>query len=189
MPLDIGIGLIIGLLVNDFFDVNNYLAMAALGVILTLLPDLDFIVMKFKPAKYRQMERHRELFHLPLLYLSIGTLIFSVFGLPFVSLFILASVVHFIHDSVGIGWGVMWLYPFRSDSYSFIYQIDTWKHVDIGRKFVYIWPRRDITKLSERYGDKDWIRHTYGDFHPYAIIEFTVFFTGIIALLLYGYSR
>ena len=96
-------------------------------------------------------------------------------------LFALASLGHFIHDSIGIGWGVQWLYPFIKDHYSFFYIYKPrWRAERLPRRWLYIWKHDEIDALDARYGDPDWIRNIYFRGHPYAVTEFAVFLAAVL---------
>jgi hypothetical protein len=100
-------------------------------------------------------------------------------------LFAVGILGHFIHDSIGIGWGVQWLAPLKSDHYTFFYRVHTADKLAPPKKRLYIWPNKDIDHLNKQYGDEDWFKNTYIKWHPFAIFEFVVFIAALLALYLY----
>lgn len=176
MFLDIGLGLFAAMTVSAWYDAP--LTLAAAGIALALLPDADFL---FSVMRRRNTLHHRDGLHYPLLYIPIGAALLSFFGPPWAMLFALASLGHFIHDSIGIGWGVQWLFPFVTDHYSFFYIYKPrWRTERLPRRWRYIWKHDEIDALDARYGDPDWIRNICFKRHPYATAEFIIF---LIALL------
>lgn len=177
MFADIGIGIVIAVLAAKIFglEVTKWLVLGA--VVLALLPDADFIVSLFKqtnlPGKWDYL--HRDLFHVPLLYIPIGAIIAWQFGKEWVFIFIMASLWHFVHDTILLGWGVKWLYPFSNKNF-IVYQGDMHKW------FLWISPS-ELAELVKEYGKDNWIRHYYLSGHPLGVIEFLLFI-GAIALLL-----
>ena len=180
MFLDIGLGIFAALGVSARWGVPLTFWFAVAGAVFALLPDLDFIAVVLRR---RNALHHREGLHYPLLFVPIGTLVCWYFGGEWATLFALASLGHFVHDSIGIGWGVQWLYPFIKDHYSFFYIYKPrWRAERLPRRWFYIWKHDEIDALDARYGDPDWIRNIYFKWHPYAVAEFAVF---IIAVFLF----
>ena len=182
MFLDIGIGILTSVWVSNIFGIHFGWPIVILGILFALFVDVDFLFHASKNGGRRAHE-HRYLMHYPLLYISIGMLLLYAFlGLPTAVLFGLCSLFHFIHDSIGIGWGVQWLYPFSSDHYAFLYIYKPKDKEGMPTKLFYHWRHQDIAALDERYGDSDWIKNIYYHWHPYAIVEFGVFVLSLAAL-------
>jgi hypothetical protein len=176
MLLDIGIGIISSIFLSHAFGISLSTPFLGFGVLFSLLPDVDFLFLK--------THQHRDILHYPLLIIPIGTLITSLFSYQLAMLFALVTFLHFLHDSIGVGWGIRWLYPFSQNYYAFFYQYDLAKH-NMPHKLIYDWSPADVERLSSRYGDKNWIKNIYLKFHPYALVEFFVFALALITLLLY----
>ena len=96
----------------------------------------------------------------------------------FLVLFTLCSIAHFIHDSIGLGWGIQWLYPFKKNYYQFFYTVNK----NANKSLVYSYKPEELDSLAEKYGDKDWFKNIYLKFHPYSIIEFLVFLISLVVL-------
>lgn len=180
MLLDIGLGIIWGLLFESLSTAHSLGVFVWFGIAAALSPDLDFIYHLLSGGNLHDDQRHREVLHKPY-FLLLGWIIVAVVADTTLAwLFVVGALGHFIHDSIGIGWGVQWLSPFKSDHYTFLYLAHT--SVDKPappKKLLYVWPNRDIDKLNQRYGDEDWFKNTYLRWHPFAIFELVIF---VIAL-------
>lgn len=184
MFLDIGLGIFAAMAVSAWYDVPLTLLLAAAGIVLALLPDADFL---FSVMRRRSAVHHRDGLHYPLLYILIGGQAAAFFGQEWLSLFVLCSLAHFIHDSIGIGWGVQWLFPLVKDHYAVFYIYKPRGRSEyLPRQWLYRWKHEDIDALDARYGDPQWIRNVYVKWHPYAIIEAAVCVLAIAALISYG---
>ena len=114
MLADIGIGIFSAIIASKFFQVKITLLVVLIGIAFALLPDMDFLVewIKRKKMPGKFSHEHRNLFHFPLLYVPVGLFVTFWFGWIYLFLFVFNSLLHFLHDSFGIGWGIKWLYPF-----------------------------------------------------------------------------
>lgn len=185
MPLDIGLGILSAIYISHTF--GTPLAITVwFGILFSLLMDIDAILYVLKRGNAGLIHNHRNILHYPLLYIPIGALLLIPFGIPWLLLFVINSLFHFIHDSIGIGWGVKWLYPFSKNSYSFLYVYKpVAKKVFLPQQILYVFKPEQIQSLAETHGDKNWIKHIYFSFHPYGMIEYIVFILSIISLLMY----
>ncbi len=91
------------------------------GPLLALFPDLDAIAQYV--SKKNMTAEHRSHLHTPLVAIG-GWLVFfaflSLFWAParwWALLSTLCLVGHFLHDSIGSGGGVRWLWPFSNEYY------------------------------------------------------------------------
>lgn len=187
MFLDIGLGILIAFFLDRLWAVPITGIWIACGIFFALLPDADYLIHLIRGNNSRNAHRHRDLLHYPLLFIPIGVFVLYPFGVAWSALFGLCALAHFTHDSIGIGWGVQWLWPLGDKHYSFLY-IYKPKHrpEKLPRKLLYIWEHAQINDLNARYGDDEWIRNIYLRWHPYAIVEFVVFLVAIMVLLIYG---
>ncbi|MGC9599479.1 MAG: metal-dependent hydrolase [Minisyncoccia bacterium] len=183
MPLDIGVGIFASVFLGRFFGIAFTPIFLAGGILFSLLPDFDFLFTLKKGTTARAHE-HRDLFHYPLLFIPIGTIIISFFDYRWAALFAITTFLHFLHDSIGLGWGVRWFYPLSQNYYAFFYQYDISRN-KLPAKTLYVWSGEDVRRLSVHYGDKDWIKNIYLRFHPYAIAEFLVFLFSLVILYEY----
>jgi hypothetical protein len=183
MLLDIGIGIFASIFVANAFSLPLSGVLVFLGIAFALLPDLDFIysVAKHWPKDERSVIKHRSLIHYPLIYIPAGSVIALFFGMPWAVLFFLASLGHFIHDSIGLGWGVAWLWPLRRESYTFFWRYTAPEKI-LPRKIVYRWEQERIDDLITEYTDHDWLRNLYLKFHPFFVTEIAVFLLALFVL-------
>lgn len=175
MLFDIALGIVLTGSVATMFGVTPSDLHYLLGIIFALAPDLDFLVLYFRKheiAMYRgHTIDHRDLLHKPLLFIPVGSiLIFLVFGSVWlVTLFIVASLLHFIHDSIGIGWGVRWLSPFDMRNFKFFSDND-------GRpscKLVTTWTPSQRAVVVSQKGDPNWVWDYF--LSPFAEMRMTYF--------------
>ena len=183
MFLDIGVGILMAFGVGTYYAVPVDRMLIIAGVIFALLPDTDYLIHLMRGNSSRNAHRHRDLLHYPLLLIPAGILVLYPFGAAWSALFGFCALAHFIHDSIGIGWGVQWLWPLGDQHYSFFYLYKP-KHrpEKLPRKLLYVWNHAEIDDLNARYGDEEWIRNIYLRWHPYAIVEFVVFLVAIMVL-------
>ena len=187
MFLDAGSGIFAAMLTSWVFGTPLSWMLIAVGVIFAFLPDIDYLVHLGRGGTSRNAYRHRDLFHYPLLFIPTGVIVFSFVGKEWALLFGVASFLHFLHDSIGIGWGVQWLYPFSKDHYTFFYRYQPRHKERLPRQFalVLIWKHEEIDMLADKYGDENWIRNIYLRWHPYAIAELLFFLVALAALYLF----
>ncbi len=183
MLLDIGLGILIPIMLSKIFGSELTDSFLAFGILFSLLPDIDFIIHKLFLPKTSSLKdyRHREILHFPILYIITGAIIVFIVKKDLVLLFIICSLFHFIHDSIGIGWGVQWFAPFNRNYYQFLYTAN--KNLDWS--LVYKYKPEELDGMVEKYGDKDWFRKIYLKFHPYSLFELFIFIISIIILFLY----
>ena len=183
MTLDIGIGIFAAIIISKLFSIELSPLLVGLAVAFALLPDIDFIYTLARNGNdnHRAIARHRDIVHYPLLYLPLGALVALPFGAEWSLLFLLASVGHFIHDSIGIGWGIPWLWPFTNKNYGFLYRYSP-PGKPMPKQLIYRWERGELDRLIDEYGDPDWLRNIYFRFHPFFVAELLFFLAALVAL-------
>lgn len=182
---DIGAGIIVAFLVATGFNIPYEPVFLASGVFFAIVMDVDFIAFMFNTDTGRFAHKHRDILHYPLIYIPLGSaLVYFILGPIYTILFIAASLIHFIHDSIGIGWGVQWLFPFTSKHYMFLYMYTPPGKEKMKYKLVHSWKHEEIDALAEAYGDDDWIKNVYFRLSPYALLEFAIFALGIATLFI-----
>jgi membrane-bound metal-dependent hydrolase YbcI (DUF457 family) len=184
MPFDIGIGLILGIVASSDLGISS-IEGALLGVFVLLLPDLDFLLYRLRRHSPVEDYKHRDILHKPIPYLIVIGLFCAIVVPSALPLVLVASLAHFIHDSVGIGWGVPWLWPFSKDHFGFAYHIaDPTRPNGSQFRGYFRWRERQLGRQARIEGDPDWIRHIYLRPHPYAVVEYAVLALGIAITLL-----
>jgi membrane-bound metal-dependent hydrolase YbcI (DUF457 family) len=185
MFLDIGIGILVAIFISATFQVKLTILLLFISIIFSLGPDLDFIFHYFKRGDTKYDYKHRDLIHYPLLYLPIGTfLIFLLFGKIWALTFLFTSFSHFIHDSIGIGWGIKWLYPFSRKNIAFFYLYSKKLKKGLKKTFL-IFDDKKLPAIVAEHGDANWVQNVYYNWHRIAIVEFAVFVISLIILILY----
>ena len=183
MLLDIGIGIFASILVGKVFSLPLTPFLVGLGIAFALLPDIDGVYAFLRNGNDRRaISKHRELIHYPLIYLPVGAIAALPFGPGWSVLFLLASVGHFVHDSIGIGWGIPWLWPFTNNNYSFLYKYIPRYHQQHPRKLLYVWERERMDELIDTYGDPNWFRNIYLRMHPFFLAEILFFVAALLIL-------
>lgn len=178
MPLDIGVGLLLGVASRQFIELP-YIACLLLGIAAALLPDLDYVWRMIKPNG-KLDSTHRDILHYPLLLSPSAALIGYIISPGVALLFLVGTLLHFIHDSIGVGFGVKWLYPFNKNSYMFFFQASTPRNKNMPKRVIYSWDDDQRAEMIETYGYDKWIRHLYFRLHPYGLFEYGVLLTGIL---------
>ncbi|MBI2454367.1 MAG: metal-dependent hydrolase [Parcubacteria group bacterium] len=184
MFLDFGLGILSAVLFSRIFSWPLQADFVMAGVVFSVLMDLDFFIYVLKNGSAHKIHRHRDIFHYPLIYIPLGTSFIWLYDFHWAILFATCSLWHFIHDSVGIGWGVRWLYPFGKDYYTFLYRYQPPDRPSFPLKLFHKWKHNEIDELAEQYGDPNWFRNIYLKLHPYAVFEFLVFIAALIVLFL-----
>ena len=185
MLLDIGVGILLGVLFDGWTEGLSISTLVLFGAFSALSPDIDFIFHLSKGGRFQNAERHRELLHNPLIFIPLGAGITYLFEPQLAGLFAAGALSHMIHDSIGIGWGVRWLWPFTNNNYALGYRVRTGNHAKLPRQAFFVWPNEEIDELSKNFGDPDWFKNTYLKWHPFAIFELAVFVLALVVLYLY----
>src|SRR3989344_2773151 len=187
MPLDIGIGILGAIGISRSFGLPLTAELVVGGIIFALLADADLLWHLIRGGTMKNGHRHRDLLHYPILFIPVGCVaVYFVGGLPWAALFFTTSLAHFLHDSIGIGWGVAWLWPFNTHRYSFLYVFQPRHRKPMPRQLVYVWPDHKIDELEREFGDPDFMTHVYWQLHPYAIVEFLLLLLSIGLLVFYA---
>lgn len=173
MFLDVGVGILVSIFVSAVLGVEFLLLLVVTSVFFALFPDFDFLYFYPKKEDTKYDHKHRDYIHYPLIYLSVGTsLILLLFGRSWGLVFLLSSFLHFVHDSIGIGWGVKWLFPFLKNNYAFFYLYS--KKIKKGlRKRVFVFTPEELPSVVREHGDTNWVKNIYFKWHPIAIFEFS----------------
>jgi len=182
--MDIGLGLILGVLLRHLTTMN-YGVCLAIGVVATLLPDLDYI-WKALVTKRLPHSEHRDGLHYPLLFIPTVGLLGSIISPAMGLIFAFGGVLHFLHDSVGIGFGVKWLYPFRNRSYLFLFQIKTPTNGGMPKRRFYSWSDAERDDMIRKYAYRHWIQYVYLRPNPFGLFEYSVLLIGVAVAVFFG---
>lgn len=183
MLLDIGFGILGAMAYAAAQAAALDLRLILISIAFALLPDLDFIFQGLRRGGFSEVDAtHRDLIHNPIIYVLAGSALVALWDIGFVPLFTILSLLHFLHDSVGIGWGVRWFYPFSKRYYKFFSEYDgSWSW-----NFLTSWTADHFAELEEgrkkRWNGKKWFEIIYFRPHPINIIELAVFLAAVVAL-------
>ncbi len=189
MFLDIAFGIVVAVL----WDATGLLTLTKTSlitaIVFSLLPDLDGIIsvvgrmMRRQKFTDKYSHEHRELLHHPLPYVVFGGVAVAILSLsPTITLmFIVLSLLHFAHDSAGIGWGLRWNSPWSQIAYK-------WFSDQEGRFAWAIakWTPAQQRAVAEKRGDPNWIKNIYLKPSPIALIEGGGFILSLCVLWLYS---
>lgn len=187
MPLDIGIGLLAGVIAHYVFGFPLVHA-EILGVGFMLLPDLDGVIQAVRKGSLTKMDTsHRDGLHVPLIYVPVGTaLCWLVVDWRVAVMFAVLSLAHFLHDSIGTGWGIAWLRPIKNNYYKFFSE-DKGDASFTGRKWLVSWTPAQQRAVSAKYGNPNWLRDMYlkpqAPYFRIVLFEFALLLLGIAVLV------
>lgn len=186
MFLDLKLGLAWAFLVAIYFGKVITPEWLIMGVVFALLPDIDFWLEYIKRGTVggKVIDLHRILFHAPLTYIPIALFIGTYFGSAWMYLFILGFLGHFIHDSMGMGYGVRWLWPLDTNWYKLFSSKDGEIHYDLDHLLV-SWSNREMKKLVHERGNDHWMEEdlAYMRRHWLTIAWKFILTLGIVILL------
>lgn len=183
MPLDIGIGIVLAITAAKIFHVALAWPLILWGIVFALVPDIDVIpelVARRGKLGGKEISWHRELTHFPIVYIVPAILVFIFAGPLWGYLFTLGAFLHLLHDSIGMGWGIQWLWPFNKNSYKFFSDETN----EMSWRFLIRWTPEELPVAVSAYGKPDWIRRYYFQLHPIAIVEIAGFLLSLVALYL-----
>ncbi len=187
MFLDIKLGLAWAFLIAIFFEKIITPEWLLAGVLFALLPDIDFWIeyMKRGTVGGKLIDLHRTLLHNPLIYIPITLFIGSYFGTEWMMLFAFGVFGHFVHDSMGMGHGVRWLWPYSTRWYKLFSN----KKGEIYYDFDHLlasWTPEEMKQLVQEKGNDNWIKEEiqYMQRHWFSILWKMLMVLGAIFLLM-----
>ncbi|MDP3015176.1 MAG: metal-dependent hydrolase [bacterium] len=183
MFLDIALGILLSIGMSLYFNIELTLLLISMGIVFVLLPDIDFFIELARHGNVggKVIREHREVTHFPLLYIPLVVLIFFIFGKMWGVFFGLATLFHFVHDSIGLGWGIRWFWPFSKNAYKFFSE----KNGKFSKRLVVSWRKDELIDTVAKYGDPNWIKNIYLRPSKILIIEFLSFLVAIIILIVF----
>lgn len=186
MLLDIGAALITLVLLSNYFGISITVFSVLLVICVFLLPDIDIFAeyLVHKQIGGKATGIHREYTHYPLLYIPFLGLIFVMFGSFWFLLLLFGVLFHFIHDSIGLGWGIKWLWPISKKSYKILHApIDTKQ--DKAINLITSWNPIEHKRVIKTHGDDDWIKNYYFNLTSTLVIELGILILGILIFVYY----
>jgi hypothetical protein len=190
MFLDIGVGILLGLWLGPS---HSTFSNVAFGIMFTLLPDSDiflyFTLRNLLKKKFnKQLREHRVFFHYPLPFLVIVGSVVYWLNPSLLPLFIAGTLVQFIHDSIGPGWGIPWFYPFSKKYFKFFYQLDL--HLtNQPQKLMWVWSKEEQIKLGDEYINASWRKNLFHFIKAapmWNLFEFCLLIIGLSVLIIHS---
>ncbi len=178
MPLDIGVGILLAAGIAEVFGVPLTPVLVVFGIVAALFPDIDIVTAAF--GRWR----HREITHYPLLYVPVCAAAFFFLPLPYAVLLTLGIAAHFVHDTIGIGWGIAWLWPFSRRKF-LLFPEQARRRV-LGRVVTWL-PGDEVRLRSLQYegASSTWVRDFYFRPNLLAYVEYGVLLVAGLVLLTY----
>jgi len=192
MQADIGLGFLIAVFVSHFFHFEPSMLFIVFCVCAALLPDIDFIaeLLIHKDIAGKEIRVHREMLHYPITYIPLIILAYLIVGPQWGIALGLGILTHFLHDSIGIGFGIAWIWPFSKRNYKFFAAPNGY----ISWNLLQSWAHSDLGKLARDWGIDDWVTKVYIKPFPIRVpmwllwfnaAEWVVFIIGSVSLWIY----
>lgn len=170
------------------------------GIVLAMSPDLDALPELFKrglvAASQGNPHDHREALHFPVIFIMVGVLLIIV--APFWGwLFLFATILHFVNDLYGTGWGVPLFWPLSKRRFKFFSSRANLQKCDLVEKglwsglseeerrlrFVVSWSAEELGEYITRYGIEDWIEKYYLRLNWVSLTEYVMFAIAMVLLI------
>jgi hypothetical protein len=172
------------------------------GIALAMCPDLDAIPELLKRGKVAASNQythdHREALHFPVLFIVIGVVILQ-FNVYWGAMFLTATMLHFVNDLYGTGWGIPLFWPITNSRFkllgrranllkSVLVDKGLWEslpHEERRLRLMVIWSHDELSEYIKKYGIDDWIERYYLRLNWISGIEYFLFIlaTGLVLFL------
>jgi hypothetical protein len=174
MPLDVGVGILFAIIVSHFLGMPLGLPFVVFGIASALLPDIDML-----PFLWRTPYDHRSVLHAPIVYLPVSFVIYFLLDPLFAQLFVLCVYAHLIHDTVGLGWGIRWLWPFSTRHFLLFPEKGR------SKKWFMSWTDEDEKQWAPKPDTGEWVKKFYLRPNLIAYIEYGVCVAAVCILIFY----
>lgn len=153
------------------------------GFVCALLPDLDALPEVLAHGQVGKKQEgstlaanHRTYLHYPVIYLAVGLLVFPWY--PYWgTIFLLGTLLHFVRDMLGTGWGVKALWPMSNKNYRFFSQGND------DFQATAALTDEETSEFAEEHGNSDWLEDTYLRLTWISGIEYALFLGAIMLLV------
>lgn len=172
MFLDMGVGMLLGIWLPPYFGVDTSWWWVVVGCVAVLLPDVDIGAEGIPHTHWlkRYVGEHRGVLHRPLLWAVISFCVWMSGAPLYASLLFFGTFFHLVHDTFFLGWGIMWMWPWRQTKWSFFRDA----HGRITSDCVRWEPHEEVT-MRHRYGTRHWVRDFYLRPSIVSVLEYSVF--------------
>ncbi len=182
MFLDLGVAILISIGITKFFAVPLSFVLLLFALVSALLPDSDIFYYTYqKYVNKKKVFNHRSFLHYPLLYIIPAVVITSI-SLPLGLIFSLCIIFHLLHDTFFLGWGVVWLWPFKETRYKCFPDRDG----KITLLPLVTWEKNEDEKMFTNYHNTHWVRDFYFRFTIVSVVEYSVFLLALTLLYITG---
>lgn len=172
------VGLWLVFLISHMFDITPEWHHFVLGALFGNLLDLDGLLEWLEHGRVAahkdKPHDHRGTLHKPLLVLLIGFFVTLPFGLYWSTLMTTNLFLHLVVDSLGVGWGIKWLWPISKRNFKFFANKDN----SMSKRLLVSWKPDELRSAIIQYGDKDWLRKYVTS--PIFLLEGVVFVLTLI---------
>lgn len=160
MFLDFKLGLLWAFLIGILFHHPLTLGWFLGGILFAFLPDIDFWVEYAQRGTVggKFLGAHRTLLHNPLTLVPFIIFIGVFFGPAWMTLAAFGIIGHFIHDSLGMGFGVRWLWPFSARFYKVFSDREGNIYYDLAHLKPISWTQEEVQKVIQEKGNDNWIQ-------------------------------
>lgn len=179
MFLDIGAGILLAIASAHSLHIEITTTWICAALFFVLLPDIDMIIYGVERIILNKKPKdHRSWTHYPILYLP-ATFLLYLISPSYSLLFFLCIYFHALHDTVWLGWGMSWLWPFSDRKFKFFPDKDG----VISSQVLLTWTKDEEPFIFKKYHNTTWVRDFYFRPNIVAYTEYGVFIIAIIALL------
>ncbi|MEP7162288.1 MAG: metal-dependent hydrolase [Candidatus Moraniibacteriota bacterium] len=186
MFFDIKLGVLWAILVGLLFGepITPWWILA--GVFFALFPDIDFWIEYIQRGTVggKVLGAHRTLLHNPLTYIPVVIITGTFFGSAWMTLASIGLLGHFIHDTMGMGFGVRWLWPFSLNFYKIFSDRAGAIHYDYHHLSPVSWTPAELANVIREKGNDNWLSEdlAYMRLHVWNILFSALLFAVVLYL-------
>lgn len=165
MFLDIGVGILTGVFVGFSSESDTRLTLIIFGGFSAIIPDLDFLIyLSRRSWKVDEFaHEHRDLFHNPIPFSLGGGVLLWFVDTDWSLIWTIATLLHFIHDTLQHGWGIRWGYPFDKRYFTF---------APYSPQRIIV-TKEEQRRIATQYGNPEWLKEGYLQISLKLVFELT----------------
>jgi hypothetical protein len=170
-------GILIAFGVANVFVVAPTPEVVLFGVLFALLPDIDFLLTRIAAIR-NVIGEHRSATHFPLLHLVVSMIMYMLFGKVLATLYFICTFYHLVHDTLFLGWGIKWLWPYSNKALSIFHDKG-----GVITSDILVWGTDEDKRVRTEYASPNWVRDFYLRPSIIAFSEYGIFLAGLAALI------
>ncbi|QQS21361.1 MAG: metal-dependent hydrolase [Candidatus Moraniibacteriota bacterium] len=186
MFLDLKLGLLWAVVVGIAFHEPITVSWILASILFAFLPDIDFWVELARRGTVggKTLGDHRTLLHAPLLYLPAAVGMWWWLGPAWATLFSIGVFGHHIHDTMGMGFGVRWLFPFSKNFYKIFSDKEGNIFYDREHLRITSWNPEELRVVLQEKGNDHWLQEdlAYARKHAFSTAA-RLFFSALLFLI------